>query len=264
MRVLWFAAAMATGVALWELVPRAAAFLLSLEETPAARGRRVAARLGCFACHGPDGRGGVPNPGSEEGEVPSFHEGTPMMYVANDEEIREYILDGAPARKRARPSYRKQLNAQALRMPAYRGWIDDEDVDALVAYVRAVSGLLQPQEGELARAERLAGEMGCFACHGEMGTGGVPNPGSLKGYIPAFTGDDFRELVRDDDELREWIRTGSLRRIREHPIGGYFFRRQRIRMPAYEKFLSSGDIELLVRYVNWLASGQWRDRPAVR
>src|SRR5438132_279047 len=26
-------------------------------------GRRLAARLGCFGCHGPDGRGGPPNPG---------------------------------------------------------------------------------------------------------------------------------------------------------------------------------------------------------
>ena len=77
----------------------------------AARQRRCSAgaswrsELGCFTCHGPGGRGGVHNPGSEAGEVPSFHEGTIMMYAHDDQDLREYILDGAPAKKLARPAY---------------------------------------------------------------------------------------------------------------------------------------------------------------
>ena len=53
-----------------------------------------------------------------------------------------------------------------------------------------------------------------------LGAGGVPNPGSFKGYVPGFWGADFDELVRDDAELREWIETGRVRRIAEHPVGG--------------------------------------------
>src|SRR5689334_7565510 len=74
--------------------------VLGVEVTPAERGFRVALRAGCFHCHGPNGTGGVKNPGSEDGEVPGFSGGTPMMWVKNEQEMREYILDGAPARKR--------------------------------------------------------------------------------------------------------------------------------------------------------------------
>ena len=80
------------------LYPNARALALSLEETPAVRGQRLADSLGCFSCHGPAGVGGTHNPGSEEGEVPAFGEQTQMMYVKGADDLREYILDGAPAR----------------------------------------------------------------------------------------------------------------------------------------------------------------------
>src|SRR5215470_6639358 len=83
----------------------------------AQRGRKLASQLGCFNCHGPVGTDGVPNLGSKIGVVPSFHEGTIMMYARNDQDLREYILDGAPARKLAWPEYRAEMEARALRMP---------------------------------------------------------------------------------------------------------------------------------------------------
>lgn len=236
----------------------------AVEESAAARGRRVAAALGCFACHGPGGRGGVPNPGSEGETVPSYHEGTLMMFVAGESELREYILDGAPAAKRARASYRDAMAAQAIRMPAYRGWVSERDIEALVAYLRVASDLLAPADEMVARGANLARRAGCFACHGEMGSGGLPNPGSLKGYIPGFIGNDFAELVRDDEELRAWIRDGTIARVSEHPVGGYFFRRQRIQMPAYRRFLSEADIEAIAAYVRWLAAGTWQQEPLLR
>ena len=69
-------AALETG---WLLYPVVRRFVLAIEETPAARGHRLAGELGCFACHGPDGDGGTKNPGSQEGEVPAFTEQTQMM-----------------------------------------------------------------------------------------------------------------------------------------------------------------------------------------
>lgn len=249
---------------LWLAYPAIRNLLLRAEESDVARGRRLANELGCFACHGPGGRGGVPNPGSEWEVVPSFHEGTPMMFVHDDDDIRQYIVDGAPEKKRARASYRAEMEAQAIRMPAFRGWIGERDLDALVAYVRAASELLGPSDPELQRGAEVARANGCFACHGEMGGGGVPNPGSLKGYVPGFVGDDFAELVRDREELLSWIRDGSIPRIRDHPIGSFFFERQRIQMPAYERFLSERDIEAVAAYVRWLAAGEWRNQPLAR
>src|SRR6266478_3578930 len=84
----------------WLLYPRARVLFQRRQESPAARGRVTAARLGCFNCHGPGGRGGVPNPGSRWETVPGFGGQTLMMFVASEAELREYILDGAPARKR--------------------------------------------------------------------------------------------------------------------------------------------------------------------
>ena len=245
---------------LWLSYPALRGMVLQVEETDVARGRAVAQDLGCFNCHGPNGRGGVANPGSEGGTVPSFHEGTPMMFVGNDNDIREYVLDGAPAAKKARESYREQMAAQVIHMPAYRGWVSEGDVDALVAYIRAASDLLLPADGQVARGAALAQQNGCFACHGDMGSGGLPNPGSLKGYIPGFIGEDFHDLVRDDEELRGWIRDGSVPRLRDQPLARYFLQRQRVQMPGFKEHLSEDDINALTAYVRWLASGEWRTK----
>src|SRR5262245_33853735 len=145
---------------------------------------RVAIRLGCFARHGPGGVGNTPNPGSEEGSVPAFTERTQMMYVKNADDLREYVLDGAPRRKREDPEYVAKMEAAALRMPAYRGWVSGRDLDDLVTYLRSTSGQVLPDEKTAARGAEVALEHGCFACHGSLGAGGEPNPGSFKGYIP--------------------------------------------------------------------------------
>src|SRR5436190_11839442 len=119
-------AALETG---WLLYPVVRRVVLAIEETPAARGRRLAAELGCFTCHGPDGGGGTKNPGSQEGEVPAFTEQTQMMYVKTTDDLREYILDGAPKRRRDDPDYVARMEAAAFRMPAYRALVSTRQVD---------------------------------------------------------------------------------------------------------------------------------------
>jgi mono/diheme cytochrome c family protein len=242
----------------WLAYPAVRARVLSLEVTPAARGQRLAAELGCFSCHGPGGGGGTKNPGSEEGSVPAFTERTQMMYVKTDDDLREYVLDGAPRRKRDDPDYRAKMEAAALRMPAYRAFVSTAEVNDIVAFLRATSGQILPDEERASRGGDVALDLGCAACHGPLGSGGVPNPGSFKGYVPAFWGADFEDLVRDDDELRTWIAKGQIPRIAEHPIGGRFFRRQAIKMPAYEPFVSAEDMDSLIAWVRWVHAGGWR------
>jgi len=248
--------------AAWLGFAPAKALVLQLEETPAARGRRLAATLGCFACHGPAGTGGTKNPNSKEGEVPAFVEQTQMMYIKTNADVREYILFGAPKRRRDDPDYVKRIESAALRMPAYRPFVSDAQVDDLVAYLRATSDQIAPDEKLAGRGAELAQDLDCFACHGPLGAGGVSNPGSFKGYIPGFWGADFAELVTSDDELRSWIADGKLDRIAEHPIGRIFFRRQAIKMPAYGKFVSPDDVAALAAYVRWIHTGAWR--PLIR
>jgi mono/diheme cytochrome c family protein len=242
--------------------PAVRARLLELEVTDAARGQRLAFELGCFACHGPGGDGTTKNPGSEEGTVPAFTERTQMMYVKTTDDLREYILDGAPRRKRDDPDYRAKMERAALHMPAYREFVTTTQVDQLVVYLRAASDQIVPDVEEAARGAELALELSCGACHGPMGAGGVPNPGSFKGYVPGFWAHDFDELVHDDEELRRWIADGEIPRIADHPIGGRFFRRQAIKMPGYGRFRSEEDIRALMAYVRWVRAGSWR--PLVR
>jgi len=246
----------------WLAYPFVHELVVPSEESAESRGRRAAEELGCFACHGPLGRGGVPNPGSEYKTVPSFHEGTLMMFAKDDEDVRAYIVDGAPAAKRGSASYRKAMDAQAIRMPAYRDVVGADQLDDLVAYLRGASELLYPPEGEAAESGgELAHDLGCFACHGDMGSGGIANPGSLKGYIPGFYGPDFAELVLDDAELRSWIAEGGIPRFSDDSLASFFLERQRIKMPAYKQHLDDEQIDSLVAYVRWISTETWRDLP---
>jgi mono/diheme cytochrome c family protein len=242
----------------WFFYPELRGLVVQAEESDETRGRRVAAELGCFNCHGPGGRGGVPNPGSKLEAIPAWNGGTPMMFAHGDDDLREYMLDGAPRAKRERSSYKAEMEAQAISMPAFRGWVSDADVRALIALVRASSELLEPKDEAAKRGAEVARAKGCFSCHGEMGSGGHPNPGSLKGYIPGFVGRDFTELARDDAELRGWITDGGIARLRDDPIASFFLERQRIKMPRFGRFLSTSEVDDLVAYVRWLASAEWR------
>jgi len=252
-RLVWLLAFALALESAWLLYPVLRRAVLHLETSPAVRGREVAGRMGCFACHGPDGVGGVPNPGSRWGEVPAFRGKVRMMFAQNEKEVEEYILNGAPRRRQAEDTYRVEIQQQALQMPAFRGWLSERELEDLLAYLRAVSGMLLPPSGPEARGAELAARYGCSHCHGEMGTGGQPNPGSLKGYIPAFGGRDFGELVKSEEELLGWIRDGEIPRLRENPVARRFLDRQKIRMPAYGRFLSAGEIADLAAYVRWLA-----------
>jgi mono/diheme cytochrome c family protein len=245
----------------WLAWPHFRALVLQYQDEPAARGRVLAGRLGCFNCHGPDGAGGVANPGSRWQTVPGFGEQTLMMYAASDDEVRQYILDGAPDSKRDDEDYREAMQAQALRMPAYRAFLSEGEVADLVAYIRATSGMFTPPEGAISRGAEVAKDNGCLHCHGEMGTGGHANPGALKGYIPGFVGQDFADLVRSEEELLAWIRVGNIDRLQQNSLARFFIDRQRVQMPAFEKFLSPEQVADLAAYVRWLSEESWRNQP---
>src|SRR5262249_30376085 len=132
-RLLAVLIAVALAQGAWIVYPWVRDFLFPPEETPAARGHQVAVELGCFACHGPGGGGGVHNPGSKEGEVPAFTEQTQMMYVKSTDDLREYVLDGAPKRRRDDADYVAKMEKAGLHMPAYRGFLNDAELEDLVA-----------------------------------------------------------------------------------------------------------------------------------
>src|SRR2546430_16586669 len=67
----------------WLVYPIVRRHVLAIEDTPAARGRRVAAALGCFGGHGPEGNGGGCQPGREGGARAACHAHAPLKVCTN-------------------------------------------------------------------------------------------------------------------------------------------------------------------------------------
>lgn len=230
------------------VISTGASLLRRPEVTAAMRGKALARDLGCFACHGPAGSGGVANPGAASGRVPGWTHSEASLYLREEGEIREWILQGAP--KRLAGDEARGL----LPMPAYEGAVSEGDVDDLIAYFQAVAAWYPEVPDDVFEGRKISERLGCFGCHGPSGMGGVPNPGSFKGHIPPWDGDEFLELVADDDELRTWILVGTLERLERDPLAKHFLDGQLIKMPAYEGRLSAAELEKTVRYIRWLRS----------
>lgn len=93
------------------------------------RGREVYQRYGCTLCHGPEGKGGFPNPNAEtDGKVPG------VQFVKEgytESELRQKILEGARTigkadRKGPVPPYR---------MPGWRDRMTRAEANDLVQYL---------------------------------------------------------------------------------------------------------------------------------
>ena len=105
-------------------------------EGPIDEGRQVAVKRGCFSCHGPQGRGNAPNPGSLKGYIPSWDGGDFPELARDETEVREWILDGSPRRLRDNRLAQFFLRRQVLQMPGYRGRLTDDEVARLLDYIR--------------------------------------------------------------------------------------------------------------------------------
>jgi mono/diheme cytochrome c family protein len=220
------------------------------------RGFALAERKGCFTCHGPGGLAGIPSPGHGLGDVPPFAGGLIHMYAESEAEILEWILDGLPRRIRDDPAQLRLRENATVRMPAWRGELHD-----LVAYVKAVSDFELPDDPAAEQGRQVAKRFGCFNCHGPQGRGSMPNVRAFKGYIPAWDGEDFPVLARDDREIRLWILDGGTRRLWANPLTRWFLERQPIVMPAYRGHISEREVERLIDYIHWLRAGP-RSPPA--
>lgn len=222
---------------------------------PAAeRGRRLALRTGCFACHGPEGTRGASNPGRTDKSVPTFEDDL-MMFAKSREEIREWIRDGATAAKKRSETWRRDRERGTLRMPAFGRRLKPGQIEDLVAFVEAAGGRPEPEDSLARRGLERSRALGCDGCHGPGARFARPNPGSLKGYLPSWDGRDFPELVRDRTEFGEWVERGVSRRFEGNRLARFFLDRAVLRMPAFEKHLEPGDVDALWAYVRWLRKG---------
>ena len=105
------------------------------KDEKAEAGRQAALSFGCFNCHGPQGRGSMPNVRAFKGYIPSWDGADFPELCQNDQEIREWILDGASRRFRNHPLASWFLERQPIKMPAYRGHITEGQIDRLIDYI---------------------------------------------------------------------------------------------------------------------------------
>ncbi len=235
-------------------------FVRRPEITAAMRGKQVAEELGCFACHGPEGFGGVPDPVSPAGKAPGWERGTATLYIQNEQEIQEWILHGKPL---AVNENIEDFDPENLvPMPAYKDHLNKKELADLVAYFKAVSEYASVIPDEAYEGSVIANKLGCFGCHGPSGMGGMNNPGSFTGIIPSWDGEHYTELVENDTELREWILDGESKRLLKNPLGKFFLKRQVIQMPAYKAYLSEEELNNLMIYIKWLRGYEAKDKEA--
>ncbi|MEE8367366.1 MAG: c-type cytochrome [Thermoanaerobaculia bacterium] len=256
----WLAPLVAVLLLIVVTLPLTRWVLMRRELNPILRGRLLAEQQGCTTCHWSYSQGEIPNPGSRWGSVPRFAAGNAAMYAEDPTQIEEFIRFGAPRSWLQSAKVAERLNRQHLRMPAFEASLTDAEIDDLVAFTAAVERVdpvdpSDPVASEAMTAARdLARASGCTACHGVEGSGGLPNPGSLGGFVPGFLGGNFPDMVRDVAEFRQWVVEGTSHRLERNPVIGFFWKRQKISMPSYGEQLSEDQIDQLWEWIQAMRS----------
>ena len=103
---------------------------LTAQDAAIEAGKQSFARFGCVGCHGLQLQGGVANPNSQGGEVPS------LLHASDDytkEEVIKIIRNGKvpPLDNSAKP-------APPLYMPSWKGVLAEEDINRIADYLRSL------------------------------------------------------------------------------------------------------------------------------
>ncbi len=168
----------------------------------------------CQKCHGPQGAGGVDNPGSDDGTIPPLNPIDSTMVNA-DTKVFAYNVDlfvehgstpSGPNPKQTMPAWgddKKLTPQQIADLIAYVMSLNPITSTAPITPTPTVTSTeVTTSTEEVARpsnpggpgpAANLVGDVqagtqlftdNCQKCHGPQGTGGVDNPGSDDGTIP--------------------------------------------------------------------------------
>lgn len=96
------------------------------------QGAQLFQQFQCFACHGPQGKGGVKNPNAVGGEVPAL---TRVAEGYTVSELKRKIQEGVPTVDKQDPDGPDP----PLFMPAWKGVLNDEQTDSLTAYLLSLT-----------------------------------------------------------------------------------------------------------------------------
>jgi mono/diheme cytochrome c family protein len=194
------------------------------------QGMALMPEAGCRACHG-----------QANGLLRWRDDGAPL---ASMEAARDAILNG-----------RERVGDLPAAMPAFGARLEGREWQSLLMASLALEAMVGvPGDPELAAGYDLALEQGCFGCHGILGCGGVANAGSLTGEVPGWYGGSFGARTAGEGGALGVLRDGA--RATGLPIPGV--PGPLLAMPSFQGRVDSTEMQLLVRYVEWL-----RENPPV-
>lgn len=197
---------------------------------PVQRGKAYFVGLGCITCHRVGDRGG-----GQAGPDLTF-----MGFRKSPEWLDTWLKD-------------PQKWKPGTSMPNFK--LTDEVRGDLVAYMASLKGDLYKgdkapwnhpslTEDSVKRGEVIFNRVGCVGCHGSHGEGGYMNNNVVGGKIPSLT---YAADGYSKEEMHERIAKG----IKSEPAD-LSQPAPMIEMPAWEKVLTSEEIDAVVDYVNSL------------
>jgi len=108
-------------------VPGATPPPIITRQGPAVEGALLYQRYGCINCHGPNGLGGVPNPQSPDKAIPPLSGADFFAEFNTDKKITDMIRTGSIIGR-----------APIVSMPHWGGIIPDQQLQALLAYIKTL------------------------------------------------------------------------------------------------------------------------------
>jgi cytochrome c oxidase subunit II len=109
-----------------------------------ASGEKIFAELGCSTCHRADSQGRGPNLQGVFGKPVQLEDGRTV--TADENYVRECILD---------PGARRVKGFQPI-MPTFQGLVSEEQVNALVAYIKSISAAKQGDGAKTSASAAIA------------------------------------------------------------------------------------------------------------
>ncbi len=197
-----------------------------------AKGAWLYVDYACIQCHGLGGRGGS-----------LLHASGPSLISVDFKKAfpRDPKFDAALVSMIRNGSIIE--DGRAASMPAWNGILSDEDMQNIVAYIRAGLPDMGVPVPQTRTGEEIYKSFACVKCHGEIGTGGIRNAAAVTSehkIIPALGGQDFRKQLSSVEKLRKIILNGKLV---EHGRPGVVY------MPAWGKIGTADQIEKVIQYI---------------
>ncbi len=89
-----------------------------------------------------------------------------------------------------------------------------------------------------------ASELGCFSCHGNLGTAGLKDPGGDNLEVPTWNGGMYMMYVQSDSDIHHFILEGSIPKVESpEPAANGKPVKAEVAMPAFRRVLRGSDLE---------------------